>query len=214
MLAPTVSRSDVPSRPIPPARAARLSWRLREETAAAHAAVERVAGLPDGVTCRETYRAALAAFARAIVPLERAIAQEPGLAAYGIDAAARARAPALLTDLARLGAQPPAAGAEVGLRGTGAVLGALYVIEGSTLGGALVLRAIEERIGRDIADARAFLGGRGAEAGALWGAFRAALDRFGEERPDEQADAVAGATTAFDLFIAAFEAERARSVPS
>ncbi len=74
----------------------------------------------------------------------------------------------------------PAAGPAASLDAPAAATGALYVLEGSTLGGQL--------IGRHIAGPARLLGatgcllpGHGAAAGAMWAAFRTRLDAFGDD---------------------------------
>jgi heme oxygenase (biliverdin-IX-beta and delta-forming) len=73
-------------------------------------------------------------------------------------------------------------------------LGALYVLEGSTLGGRMILRALAAR-GVDAPELR-FLDPYGADTGARWRAFLAVLDR--DVRTDTQmADACRGAVRTF-----------------
>ena len=68
-------------------------------------------------------------------------------------------------------------------------LGLLYVLEGSTLGGRLILRELARR-GVELADL-AFLDPYGAETGARWRSFLAVLERetgFGDEHRIEEAE--------------------------
>ena len=82
------------------------------------------------------------------------------------------------------------------LTGDGDYLGALYVVEGSTLGGAFIARALAPIAGEN----RRFFLGHGGENGRLWRGFVARLDRL--DAAPEQADA---AERAADLTFAAFE---------
>jgi heme oxygenase len=73
----------------------------------------------------------------------------------------------------------------------------LYVLEGSTLGGRVILRDIEPRIGQQITGATQFLGGRGAAVSQTWQAFKTALDSFGYESSKLGPDVVSGAESVF-----------------
>jgi heme oxygenase len=76
-------------------------------------------------------------------------------------------------------------------------LGALYVLEGSALGGQVILRDIEARIGRQIAGATQFFGGRGTAVGPTWQTFKTALNAFGRQQPFRAADVISGAERVF-----------------
>ncbi len=176
-----------------------LSGRLRQETAAAHRAVEDAAGLPARVVTVADYAACLTRFFRLFAPLEHAIGGFAGWAELGIDLAARRRTPALLADLAALGCAPPAPAA-IRLSGFAAALGALYVLEGSALGGKILAAAFERQLGPSIAGATGFFGGRGVAAGEMWREFKAGLDFYGEKNPTAQPAVIAGAATIFGQF--------------
>jgi heme oxygenase len=78
------------------------------------------------------------------------------------------------------------------------------VLEGSTLGGRIILRRLE---GLDVgipAKATAFFSGHGARTGAMWRSFVDALDVFGERHPEAQHSVQEGATLTFQAVIARF----------
>lgn len=54
-------------------------------------------------------------------------------------------------------------------------LGALYVLEGSTLGGRLLARHVEATLGLTPGQGNAYFHGHGAETGSLWGAVTAEI---------------------------------------
>lgn len=60
------------------------------------------------------------------------------------------------------------------LHGRGEAMGSLYVMEGSTLGGRVILKGLE-RIGVP-PDARSYLAGNGEATGAMWRAFLERLE--------------------------------------
>jgi heme oxygenase len=143
-----------------------LMERLRAETRAQHMATEAIpfsSSILDGTLTREAYAGQLAAY----VPVHRAIelavaAGHPALAAVWTED--MVRTPLLAEDLAALRvdtsgtATATAEGdamaawiSALAVRDPVAVLGVLYVMEGSTLGGALLRRHISRAF--DLADA-------------------------------------------------------------
>lgn len=93
----------------------------------------------------------------------------------------RRRMHLLAADLAVLGASPFAVDAlpscPVPLLGNAAAaLGSLYVMEGSTLGGRIIERHVERRLGFDHLSGCSYFAGYGARTGAMWRAFLARLE--------------------------------------
>jgi heme oxygenase len=176
----------------------RLSARLRVETAAAHLAVEAAAGLPARILTVADYTACLTRFFWLFSPLEAALGRFDGWAGLGIDLAARRRTPALLADLAALGCAPPVP-APIRFSGFPPALGALYVLEGSALGGKILAVAFARQL-PEIAGATRFFNRRGCDAGEMWRAFREALDLYGDKNPAAQPAVIAGAVSTFGKF--------------
>ena len=77
--------------------------------------------------------------------------------------------------------------------------GCLYVLEGSTLGGRVISRHVQSRLGSDVP--RAFLDAYGSRTGERWQAFRAALAGAPRNR-DVDARIIAGARATFEAFTA------------
>jgi len=134
---------------------------------------------------------------------------EAGLAPHladieGLDFAARRRTPRLLADLAALGAAVPDDIAPVACESRGAALGFFYVLEGSTLGGRVIRRRMEER-GEGMVGL-SFLDPYGERGGERWRAFLEVLEREAQT-PGFERDAVAGALAGFS------QAERTLCAP-
>lgn len=112
---------------------------LRAATRDDHARVDALfSALPLGEPAG--YRRFLRAQARAHLPVERALSAA-GAAGVVADWRSRLRGPALLGDLSDLGeAVPPPLSAPV-FASAAALLGGIYVLEGSRLGGKLIARA-------------------------------------------------------------------------
>lgn len=79
------------------------------------------------------------------------------------------------------------------------VLGARYVVEGSSLGGSGMARQLDVLLGSEASDGRRFFSGYGSETGAVW---REYLLRIAGLSGAEQTRAgiVAGATATFAIF--------------
>ena len=106
-----------------------------------------------------------------------------------LDMSVRARSPLLLADLQSIGFDPSAATTlplwrpSIRLASKGSLLGALYVLEGSTLGGVQIARALKDRVGNDLEKALLFFVGRGERQGAMW---RELLEELESSREDDE----------------------------
>ena len=110
----------------------------------------------------------------------------------------RRRADALASDLRALGVEPLAPMPAPEPLSDAEALGALYVIEGSTLGGQVIMRSLQ---GTDFeAGATRFFDAYGPRTGAMWKAFCAALEAFGVARPQDVPFVLAGARRCFGAF--------------
>ncbi|CAH2598676.1 bacteriophytochrome heme oxygenase BphO [Rhodovastum atsumiense] len=188
-----------------------LQARLRRATAPVHAELERLLGLPASVRDIDDYACCLRAHLGLHEPLEAALARFGDWDAAGIDLPARRRAAALTVDLRALGHDPaqvtraPVEALPV-LPTFHEALGALYVLEGSTLGGRVIARDLRQRLGPDIAAALAFFDGRGDAAGSAWRGFCAALNAHGAAHPDAARRVVTGAQRSFAAYVSWFSA--------
>ena len=79
------------------------------------------------------------------------------------------------------------------------ILGAQYVLEGSTLGGVQIARALEPVVNRPDGQGRRFYLGYGDQHGAMWRAFLAELEPLAAH-PQESADVIAAAIRTFEAF--------------
>ena len=194
------------------ANAPALSAQLRTGTISLHREIELVLGLPGAIRCQNDYVLWLGRYLGIYEPLEHLLAEFPDW-----DALDRARPPnhtaRLLDDLIAIGADPSALPrvepAQLPALPTFAfALGASYVLEGATLGGRLILRDLQTRIGAPIANATRFFGGKSNTIGSGWPSFKSALDGFGDTHPKLQGNVVAGAERTFSAMLAWFAAFR------
>ncbi len=180
-----------------PAKEATLRNALKEATAADHARLDIRLGAFD-LRDLAGYRRFLEANAAALVPLEGALVAG-GVRDILSDWDRHARAGAILGDLSAIGGTPELLDPPV-LNGTAAVLGTLYVLEGSRLGAAYLLRHVRKTDDPRILNATAYLAhGTGQH---LWPDFLAVLESHAD-LVDDEADITESARRAFDLFYKA-----------
>lgn len=169
-------------------REARTHDLLRAATAGHHRRVDAVfaaATLGDAAS----YGAFLRAQAAAHLPVEAALTAA-GIAAIVPDWTARQRRAPLCADLAALGLDVPPPAGSIVLDSDAASLGALYVLEGSRLGGTLLRRSVASGL------PASFLGGGDS---AAWRGLLALIDDRLTTAPHRHA-AIAAAGAVFDLF--------------
>lgn len=161
-------------RPAPSAERPTILERLRRETRELHEAVERDVDIARCLSSREAYRSLLMRWWGFLVVTEPAMAAvlDPGLFAH------RRKIDLLRRDLERLGLSE-ADIASIPICDTATprteveALGALYVLEGSTLGGQIIARMAVEALGADVP--LGFYHPYGPKAGVMWRDCRSAL---------------------------------------
>jgi heme oxygenase (biliverdin-IX-beta and delta-forming) len=165
---------------------------LRRETHAAHQRLE--AGLDllgPALTCA-TYRCLLERFWGFCVPAEPRVAATGAWQALGLDGTQRGKVVRLEADLLALGhghsslARLPLCTEVPCLDTVPRALGYLYVFEGSTLGGALILRHLHRTLGLSRARGASFFGSYGSEVGPMWKAFTHALGTYAAQAHEER----------------------------
>lgn len=82
-------------------------------------------------------------------------------------------------------------------------LGMAYVIEGSTLGGRVILKHLSPRLGVTEIHGAIFFAGYGNETGPMWKQFLEALTQFASSQ-DKGAQVIEGAVAGFDMISAHF----------
>ncbi|GGD33364.1 biliverdin-producing heme oxygenase [Aureimonas glaciei] len=162
---------------------------LRQATADAHDVVDAAFGRFD-LTRADDYRNFLSAQAEVLAPLEALLMKSPQLPPW------RPRLALLARDLAALDADLPHPAPVDGLDGPGELLGALYVLEGSRLGGGMLVRGVGPGLPRE------FLGATHLKG--EWRALLAELDAAAQTAPAEAA-MLAGARRVFRLYAEAAE---------
>jgi heme oxygenase len=173
--------------------------RLKAETRQAHDHIERVVDVKARVSSLTAYRQLLARFYgfHAVWEAEaQAIIADPDLLA------GRSRTPLLVRDLTALGADPadirnlPLSPPVLRAPVLAEALGAMYVVEGSTLGGSIVAKHVERTLGLGPGTGCAYFRSYGAEVGSRWRDFKARLLALSSPNTDDQVVAAANRTFA------------------
>jgi heme oxygenase len=169
---------------------------LRAATQAPHARLHLHSGfssVQDGTICLADYRALLVRLYGFYQPFERAVGLAP------------IRTRWLESDLVWLGLNP---GAFPRIRQCADLppltspdhrLGALYVVEGSALGGRQLARGLDPLLGKVSPDGRHFFSGRGSATGTAWRDYLRQLETV-DAHPERQAVVLTTAIQIFDAF--------------
>ena len=177
---------------------------LRTGTALLHVTLEKRLPFFSERLDADGYKRLLQAYYGFYRPMETAL-YGCGLIPEGYDPLLRVKTPTLVLDLHALGLDDPTVDTlprctDLPAFDTpAACLGALYVLEGATLGGQVLRREMAQRLGLDAGNGGAFLNVYGAETGRRWKDF---LDYLGRQPLDATARqlAVDAARSAFSGF--------------
>lgn len=177
---------------------------LRTGTALLHTALEKRLPFFSERLDAQWYRRLLQAYYGFYQPMEAAL-YDSALIPKGFDTAMRVKTPTLLTDLYALGLDDhaidtlPHCTRLPTFDTPAACLGALYVLEGATLGGQVLRREMTQRLDVNADNGGAFLNIYGIETGRRWKDF---LDYLGDQPLDARAQqhAVDAARSTFSCF--------------
>jgi len=170
-----------------------LLERLKSQTRPAHDAIEAALDLERMTASPREYRATLErfyGFHAAFEPEAGALIRDEAFFAP------RRKTALLARDLEALGLcraqveRLPRHGG-LGLATRADAYGALYVVEGSTLGGAIVARRVERALGYEAASGAAYFRSYGPGVGPMWKTFQARLASLSSPAFDEAVTAAA-----------------------
>ena len=188
--------------------------RLKQETRERHRAVEQHLNLPRRLKTNHDYLSLLARLYGFYMPMELRLNDVQGLGDLGLDLDSRRKTPLLVSDLLSLGVGPRAI-AEIALcadlpeiADVSQALGCLYVLEGATLGGEVIGRDLERRLGIQLDGGGRFFSSDGANIAEKWKAFGEAITAHAGDAPSQNAIVASGCAT-FDAFGRWFQRETA-----
>lgn len=164
--------------------------RLRQETRPQHLSIERLVPLLQEDLTLEGYRGYLRKQLGFYRPLEALLDVHLG-ALSAFEPAARRKLPWLEQDLLRLGETEagllalPVCRRLPHLAGAPEALGCLYVLEGSTLGGQILLRRVIAGLGLAPDRGASYLAAYGQRTGEMWRRFGGALTAYASQHGGE-----------------------------
>ena len=193
--------------------------RLKEATRPHHEAIEAGIDVFRLGSSIENYRRVLGRFLGYYEPVEDAFARIPGWEAVGLDRVERRKTPLLVADLRALGLEDDAIAALPRCRDfprldvMAEAFGAMYVLEGATLGGQYIRKSVEREFGIGPDSGCAFYSSYGDRVGPMWKAFGAALTDFAST-PETEDVVVRSAIETFEAINAWFVAGASDEKPA
>ena len=179
---------------------------LREQTSAAHRALDETLQIVDRLSATNQRVHLLAGYHLLHQEIENKVAPFLGGIA-DLDFFARRRSPLIAEGLGSLGQTAfPDSAASLDIRTSAEALGAFYVLEGSSLGGRVILKELKSR--RASLTGLGFLNPYGADTGQRWRSFLIILERE-LNSCEQKADAVKGALNTFAFANACLREESA-----
>lgn len=184
--------------------------KLKEATRAQHENLENTVDVMNQMFSLEDYKRLLTKFYRFYAAIEPKVA-ENDLQKAGFDFAERRKTPLLEKDLKALGIfddvnkEVPLWENLPALGSTAAAFGSLYVMEGATLGGQVIMRHLKQHLGITPENGGAFFNSYGARVGQMWKSFGATVTDFAEKNQDDET-IVNSARETFDSFAKCFTA--------
>lgn len=178
---------------------------LRERTATLHARVETALDLPSWAADVRSYGRLLTRLLGFYAPMEGRLSSFDWTSVK-IDFEQRRKVPLLAADLRALGCDSgeisaaPECERLPPLPSLAAAFGALYVLEGATLGGQLISKHISDSLRIGPINGGSFHGAYGQNTSARWREFRAAANAHCDEDVDRTDAALAAAVATFEAF--------------
>ena len=176
-----------------------LREQIKKETKRCHDRIEATP-LAQVLACGSVGNAAYAAYLLGLAgihtDIEEAASGFGEWSDYGITIAEHFRLPLLMDDLEALGSRPRQ---EEGADSVGrawdfpTAVGAMYVLEGSTMGGQILAKRLMHVRGPSGAEATAYFQGHREMAMPRWQKFAMFLDAYGQQHPDAAGRVIEGA---------------------
>lgn len=179
---------------------------LKTQTRRQHTQLEQINGMP---VSRADYVGLLERFYGFVAPWERQLSQ--CVASDDVLREGREKTGWLEADLehfeigAERRARLPQCDDLPDTRSRAAILGACYVLEGSTLGGQYIARHLQENLGMKMGDGDRYFRSYGSEVAVRWQAFRAEL--MANSSPETDAEIIKAAQATFEKLGAWFAAQ-------
>lgn len=175
---------------------------LRERTRELHMQLETSVDLGTALDSVQSYSQLLLRYLSVYRPFEYLLKQQDAAVIEVVSQSYESKVALLERDLQALGVDGGASSLAAPpmlprLNDLDSVLGALYVVEGSALGGQIIYRQLQQCLGLDADTGAAFFYGSGPQTGAVWKRFTVLLERHAL-RAEMVVDAAAAMFRAFE----------------
>lgn len=184
---------------------------LKEATCSHHRKLESESNIWPDLSSPSGYRQLISKMFGIYSALEDELRMEPGIALLLPDLCQRWKTEWLRADLETLGIDVESCSMRTKIprvNTTAAAFGCLYVLEGSTLGGQLISREVEAKLGFTPKTGCRFFSSYGAELGQMWRTFGQVLETFAATHKASHSQIVDSAIATFNCFIREFEGNR------
>lgn len=177
--------------------------RLKRQTQPYHEALEQKMDWQEIASSGQAYRRLLQQFYGFYLPLEARLEQLPW-SSLSFDFEARRKIPLLTLDLQFLGDTSaslsglPRCDDLPQVDNFAQAWGCLYVIEGSTLGGKIILRTLRQPLKLSETAGGSFFGSYGPEVGPMWSAFSQTVNAYTAAQSDCESVLIAAACETFE----------------
>ncbi len=157
---------------------------LKHDTRCYHQQIERTLNLETRCQSLDGYRDVLGQFYGFYAPVETVLAQVADLSGVLNDLDQRHKTQLIVQDLHALGvstsamATLPLCSNVPDLPGVPQALGCLYVLEGATLGGQIIVRQLQQYLGITSTWGSAFFNSYGPHTGSMWRTFGTQLSAY------------------------------------
>lgn len=173
-----------------------ISERIKSETAVFHQQVEDsplMKPISEKSITKDQYISILSVFYGYFSGIEQQLDRIKELQDFLPDYSSRRKSERIADDLRQLGANPISSNniPLPEIKTVSDAFGALYVMEGSTLGGRFISGVIKDQLGIDVQSGVSFFNGYGPETGSKWNAFKDAMNAYSNS--DERSEAVINA---------------------
>ncbi len=180
--------------------------KLKESTKEQHEALETVVDVMNSTFTLDDYKALITKFYLFYSAIEPSLPTDE-LKVHGFDLESRRKLPSLERDLSALSIfqKPGAVTVETPVFDSVAkAFGAVYVLEGATLGGQVITRHLSSAIGVTPETGGSFFYSYGPNVGPMWKEFGAIITAYAEANGQDDV-IVQGANETFDSFRRFFE---------
>lgn len=176
---------------------------LKRNTASYHEVIEKMNPFDSELISIPGYTQFLVKNYKVFDPLEKILENDYDWSSIGIDFQDYKRRDLLKKDIENLGIDPESLMQMKPIPVFASIaqaLGALYVLEGSSLGGRIILNKIQSIYGDKLSNSLEFLKGNGERTGVLWKDFLLKMNNYAEKNTEQREAILYGTIQTYRCF--------------